>query len=166
MQKRYRLCQIPLLFVFATTLLVSCGKESEPSIETVRKNNIATSWKIKDITLAYPIPFAGQTLPIGFSLFNVTGMLPISGPKIACTKEATYTFNPNYSYSINGCTDLIFPGAGQSGSWSLSLNGGILKLGNKPYMTTAMTEDTWTISNTVVIAEAGAAVPINIILEK
>lgn len=170
MQKRFRLCLTMLCIVFCGTLL-SCNKEDDVSIEDVRKNNINGSWKIKDLTLAYAVDFSGLKLPVGFSLFNLADMLPVSGPKIKCTKEASYSFTPNFSYNITGCTDLVFPGAGQSGSWSLALNGGILKLGNTPYTTTAMTENTWTMTNTILILEAdpgrgGALVPINIILEK
>lgn len=157
------------LFALSITTNISCGKDDkEVLIEESRQKNIAGTWKMKDITLAYPIPadVFGVELPVGFSVFNVTSMLPLSGPKLDCTKNTEYIFNSNYSYSINGCYDLIFPDAGESGNWSLSLNGGIIQLGGKPYMTTAMTKNTWSISNTVFILEAGAAVPVNIILEK
>ncbi len=169
MQKRHCLC-LTLLIVFAG-IFSSCKKEEDVSIEDLRKNNIAGSWKVKDLTLAYAVKFGGQSLPVGFSLFNLADMLPVSGPKIKCVKEASYSFTPNFSYNISGCTDLVFPGAGESGSWSLALNGGILKLGATPYTTTAMTEKSWTLTNTILILEAdpgkgGALVPINITLEK
>lgn len=170
MQKRFCLCLPLLLAIFAGTL-VSCSKNSEPPIQEERKNNITATWKVKDVTLAYAINFAGQRLPVGFSLYNVAPLLPVSGPKLLCAKEATFQFSPNYSYTITGCTDLIFPGAGQAGSWSLSLNGGIIKLGSEPYMTVATKGNEWTISNKVLILEAdpnrgGAYVPVNITLEK
>ncbi len=170
MQKRFSPCLLLLLAIFAGTL-ISCKKDNKLSIEEERKNNITATWKVKDVTLAYAINFAGQPLPVGFSLYNVAPLLPVSGPKLVCAKEATFTFNSNYSYAITGCTDLIFPGAGQSGSWSLSLNGGIFKLGNEPYMTVATRGNEWTLSNKVLILEAdpnrgGAYVPVNIILEK
>ncbi|HRP55833.1 hypothetical protein [Agriterribacter sp.] len=170
--KRNQFVSFLLLLMISAATNLSCSKdEKEPSIEEMRRSNITGTWKIKDITLAYPIPFGGQVLPIGFSLFNVADFLPVSGPKIKCTKETAYTFNANNGYTITGCTDLIFPDAGESGNWSLSLNGGILKLGDKPYITTAMTKNSWSISNTILILEAnpgsgGEYVPINIILEK
>lgn len=165
---RYHLLVLSFLLVG-----FSCSKDADPSadIEAARKSAIVGTWKIKELTLAYPIKFGGQNLPVGFDIFSIAPLLPVSGPKIVCAKENTYTFSADNNYAISGCTDLVFAGTEAAGKWGFELNGGILKLSTStdkmaPFLTTALSKSVWTISNTIFVAEANAAVPVNIILEK
>lgn len=161
-----------LLIVLFLAVGFSCTKDENltAGIEAARKATIVGSWKIKELTLAYPIKFGGQNLPVGFDIFSIAPLLPVSGPKIVCAKENTYTFSADNSYGISGCTDLVFAGAEAAGTWGFELNGGILKLSTAdkmaPFLTTALSKTEWTISNTIFVAEANAAVPVNIVLQK
>lgn len=168
--------KLQFLLIFFAILLVSgisCTKEDDTSANVLnaRKAAIVGTWKIKALTLAYPIRFAGQNLPVGFDIYSIAPLLPVSGEAILCSKENSYTFEADKTYSISGCTELIFPGSEASGNWDFELNGGILKLSTTgdemaPYLTTGFTSAAWTISNTLFVAEANAAVPVNIVLEK
>ncbi|MBX3256387.1 MAG: hypothetical protein KF862_19785 [Chitinophagaceae bacterium] len=119
-----------LLFI-ASLLFASCDKEDIKTLEdpTIVKQSMLTgSWKQTDIVLAYSIPFAGQQLPVGFSLHNVVGYLPVTGPLITATKDNVFTFDAKGTFSITGSTDFILPKAGNSGTWNLQAYGTALHL--------------------------------------
>ncbi|MCW3116521.1 MAG: hypothetical protein JWM28_603, partial [Chitinophagaceae bacterium] len=153
---------------------VSCKKDKNPVEDSSAiKNGWITSgtWKQKDLVLAYPIDFAGNSLPVGFSIYNITGYLPLSGPLIDCTKDNTYTFKSDSSYAIAGCTELMLPNAGNAGRWKLEIYDAVLRLtsaDNKsaPYWTNNITATEWSIGLTIYIAEADASIPVNLLLEK
>lgn len=170
-----------LLCIAFLLLLASCDKESIKKLEdpTLAKQNILTgSWKQTDIVLAYSIPFAGQQLPVGFSLHNVVGYLPVTGPQITATKNNVFTFNTNGSFSITGSTDFILPKAGNSGTWNLQAYGSALHLVSTDNKDTPIWIERMDAANlklgslgfTVNILEAsppkGADVPVYLILQK
>jgi hypothetical protein len=162
-----------LLFISLCLVMMSCKKDSAKTDNTseTKLGWVKGTWKQKDLVLGYPIDFAGQELPVGFSIYNITGYLPVSGPLLDCTKANTYTFNTDDSYQINGCTELMLPNAGNGGKWKMEIYDAVLRLtssDNKtaPYWTNSITEKEWSIGLTIFIAEADANLPVNLILEK
>jgi len=163
---------LPLLLFIASTV-GSCSKDDKKTedVSATRRSWVSGTWKQKDLVLAYPIDFAGQQLPVGFSIYNITSYLPVSGPDIDCTKNNTYTFNADNSYTISGCTSLMLPKAGNAGKWGLEVYDAVIRLtssDNKtaPYWTNSLTENTWSIGLTLYVAEADANIPVNLLLEK
>lgn len=163
-----------LLFALSCLVSLSCKKDSSPTstnTSQTKRTWISGTWKQKDLALAYPIDFGGQSLPVGFSIYNITSYLPVSGPMLDCTKDNTYTFNADSSYTINGCTDLELPNAGNGGKWRLEVYDAVLRLTSSdsktaPYWTNSLSETEWSIGLTIHIAEADADLPVNLILEK
>jgi hypothetical protein len=154
--------------------MFSCKKDSVKTDDTISKTKrtwVSGTWKQKDLVLGYPVDFGGQQLPVGFSVYNITGYLPVSGPLLDCTKDNTYTFNADSSYTINGCTELMLPNAGAAGKWRLEIYDAVLRLTSSeaktaPYWTNSLTEKEWSIGLTVYLAEVDANLPVNLILEK
>ena len=172
--RRSSIARPAIAFLLACLFLSSCKKDDEVINNTAAtKFNWITAgtWKQKDLVLAYPIEFAGNELPVGFSLYNITGFLPVSGPLIDCTKDNTYSFKADSSYAITGCTDLVLPGAGNAGNWRLEVHNAVLRLmapstEGSPYWTNTLTENEWSLGMTIYIAEADAHLPVNLIIEK
>ncbi|MCC6287323.1 MAG: hypothetical protein IT249_05510 [Chitinophagaceae bacterium] len=167
-----------LLFMAAAFFFTSCKKEEvKEDLATIKKNFLTGTWKQKDLALGYPIKFAGQKLPVGFSLYNITSYLPVSGPLIDCTKTNTYTFDAGGGYTITGCTDLILPHAGNSGKWNMQAYGSALHLvageNDTPLWIESIDANNLKIgslSYTINIYEAdppdGADIPVFLLLEK
>ena len=162
-----------ILFMSVCLLSLSCKKDKAKTEDTsaIKHGWINGTWKQKDLVLAYPIDFAGSALPVGFSLYNITGYLPLSGPLIDCTKDNTYTFTADGNYTINGCTELMLPDAGNAGKWQLEVYDAVLRLtssDNKtaPYWTNTITATDWSIGLTIYVAEADASIPVNLLLQK
>ena len=163
-----------LLFYLLAFLTCSCKKDS-PKVNdssATKYTWITTGvWKQKDLVLAYPIDFAGSSLPVGFSIYNITGYLPVSGPLIDCTKDNTYTFKTDSTYTISGCTELMLPNAGNTGKWRLEIYDAVLRLTSAdsktaPYWTNSLTATSWSIGLTIYVVEADANLPVNLLLEK
>jgi hypothetical protein len=98
----------------------------------------------------------------------------LGSPEIAqailCTKDNTYTFNSDSTFSITGCTTLILPNAGNSGKWKLTVFQAVLQLtsqdgNNDPHWINDITDSTLNLSLTVHIPGVGDA-PLNLLLEK
>lgn len=162
-----------LLAILLCLFIFSCKKDKAKTNDTsqTKRSWITGTWAQKDLVLGYPIDFGGQELPVGFSVYNLTSYLPVSGPLLDCTKNNSYTFNNDSSYSINGCTDLMLPNAGTAGKWRLEIYDAVLRLtssGDKtaPYWTNSLTDKEWSIGLTVHIAEVDADLPVNLLLEK
>lgn len=118
------------MFLFLV-LLSSCDKETvkeliDPAI--AKHEMISGSWKQTDIVLAFSIPFAGQQLPVGFSLHDLVGYLPVTGPKITDTQDNVFNFDSKGSFNITGNTEFILPQTGNSGTWNLQAHGAALHL--------------------------------------
>jgi hypothetical protein len=163
------------IFLFsASFIFLSCKKEKGPTDNSSAiKTGWITSgtWKQKDLVLAYPIDFAGSSLPVGFSIYNITDYLPVSGPLITCTQNNTYTFKGDNSYAITGCTELMLPTAGNAGKWKLEVYDAVLRLTSpdnksQPYWTNNITATQWSIGLTLYVVEADANIPVNLLLEK
>jgi hypothetical protein len=161
------------LSILLCLFIFSCKKDSVKSdnISQTKRTWVSGTWKQKDLVLGYPIDFGGQQLPVGFSVYNITSYLPLSGPMLDCTKDNTYTFNSDSSYTITGCTDLMLPNAGTAGKWRLEVYDAVLRLTSSesktaPYWTNSLTEKEWNIGLTVHIVEVDADLPVNLILEK
>lgn len=169
-----------LLLIAPVFLIVSCKKE-EPKKEdlaAIKEGWVTGTWKQTDITLAYSIPFGGQDLPVGFSLHNIAGYLPVSGPKITATKDNVFTFDPKGTFSITGSTGFMMPNVGNTGTWNLQVYGSALHLISSDGKDTPLwIEDInatnmklGSLSNTVNIFEAdppdGADIPVYFIFEK
>ena len=169
-----------LLLIAPALLITSCKKEEakKEDLATIKKGWVTGTWKQTDIVLAYPIPFAGQRLPVGFSLHNIVGYLPVTGPQITATKDNLFTFDPKGTFSITGSTDFIMPNAGNTGTWNLQVYGSALHLISSDGKDTPLwIEDISTttmklgsLSNTVNVFEAdppdGADIPVYFIFEK
>lgn len=164
------------LLLYAAIGFSACKKEDtrKEDLATVKKGWLTGTWKQKDLVLAYPIPFAGQELPVGFSLYNIADYLPVTGPMITCTADNVFTFDKTGSFTITGCTDLILPNAGSSGTWNLQVYGSALHLVSTDNKDTPLWIDKITssylkmgsLSFTIHVAEADADIPVYLILEK
>jgi hypothetical protein len=175
MERTTKIIQLWLLLIGAISFS-ACKKDDakHEDLATVKKGWLTGTWKQKDVVLAYPIPFAGQELPVGFSLYNIADYLPISGPLITCTADNTFTFDQSGSFTITGCTDLILPNTGSSGTWNLQVYGSALHLVSTDNKDTPLWIDKisstylkmGSLSFTIHIAEADADIPVYLILEK
>ncbi|MCO5241034.1 MAG: hypothetical protein M9904_13370 [Chitinophagaceae bacterium] len=166
-----------LLLIAPVLLFMSCEKDTATKLvdPAIAKKEILTgSWKQTDIVLAYSIPFAGQQLPVGFSLHNIVGYLPVTGPKITATKDNVFVFNANGTFSITGSTDFILPKTGNSGTWNLQAYGSALHFVSAdqkdvPVWVESMSATDLKLGSlgfTVAVAEAGANVPVFLLFKK
>lgn len=157
-------------------MVSSCSKDEEPKedLATTKKNWLTGTWKQKDVQLAYPIPFNGQELPVGFSLLSIAGYLPLTGPMLTCTANNTFTFDETGSFNINGCTELILPHTGNAGTWNLQVYGSALHLisadnKDQPLWIDKINSTDMKIgslSYTIYVAEADADIPVYLVFEK
>ncbi|MBW7890521.1 MAG: hypothetical protein H3C48_05765 [Chitinophagaceae bacterium] len=176
-----KLNDLIILILIAPLLLVSCDKDSVTKLvdPTIAKQEMLTgTWKQTDIVLGYSIPFAGQQLPVGFSLHNLVGYLPLTGPKITDTKDNVFVFNSDGTFNITGSTDFILPNTGNSGKWNLQAYGSALHLISSDQKDIPIWIDNMTSTDlklgslgfTVNVYEAdppkGANIPVFLIFEK
>lgn len=169
-----------LAFAFSLLLaftLPSCKKDQEIKKPDSQKYTwITGTWKQKDLQLGVTAELGGQTIPEGTSMIALAPLIgqALGSPEIAqailCTKDNSYTFNADSTFSINGCTTLILPNAGNSGKWKLTVYEAVLQLTsqdgkNDPHWINDITENTLNLSLTVHIPGVGDA-PLNLLLEK
>jgi hypothetical protein len=165
-----------LLLIIPVLLGSSCKKDEAKTedLATTKKGWVTGKWKQKDLVLAYPIPFGGQELPVGFSLYQIADYLPITGPMITCTADNSYTFDEKGNFAITGCTELVLPNTGNSGTWNLQVYGSALHLISADNKDTPLWIDNINSTNmklgslsfTIYVAEADANIPVYMILEK
>lgn len=165
-----------LLLIAPLLLFMSCEKEpkklEDPTI--VKMEMLTGSWKQTDIVLAYSIPFAGQQLPVGYSLHNIVGYLPVTGPKITATSNNVFDFNANGTFTITGSTDFILPNTGNSGTWNMQAYGAALHLISSSQKDVPIWVENISATDlklgslgfTVAVAEAGANVPVFLLFKK
>jgi len=163
------------IFLFSISFIfLSCKKENvtTENISAIKTGWITSgTWKVKDLVLAYPVNLGTGDLPVGFSVYNLTPYLPVSGPVIDSTKTNTYTFNADKSYVISGNTKLLLPIAGNAGKWQLEIYDAVLRVTatdkqTAPYWTNNITATNWSIGLTIYLVEADANLPVNLLLEK
>lgn len=164
---------LPLLFV----LMTSCKKDHDAPKEDVLKYQWLTgTWQQKDLQLGVDAPLGGQDIPAGTSMIALAPLIgqALGSPEIAeailCTRDNLYTFGPDSTFSITGCTLLILPKAGNSGKWKLTVFQSVLQLtsqsgDNDPHWINEITDSTLNLSLTVSIPGVGNA-PLNLLLEK
>lgn len=164
-----------LLFFLLTA--ASCKKDDEiKKTNTEKYQWITGTWQQKDLQLGVTAELGGQTIPEGTSMIALAPLIgqALGSPEIAqailCTKDNTYTFNADSSFSINGCTILILPNAGNAGKWKLTVFQAVLQLTSEngkddPHWINNITDSTLNLSLTVHIPGVGDA-PLNLLLEK
>jgi hypothetical protein len=95
---------------------------------------------------------------------------PAVAEALTCTEHNTYRFNKDGTYSIDGCTGLILPVAGNTGSWKLTVYDAVLQLSpaagtDDPHWINRLTDSTMELALTVTIPGVGDA-PLALILKK
>ncbi len=165
---------ILLIFLFA-----SCKKDTaDENAQFPNKNQewATGTWKQKDLVISVPVNIAGQDIPAGTSLITLAPLIgqalgdPAIADAILCTADNIYSFNADGTYEITGCTDLILPVAGNSGTWNLTIYSAVVQFistkGDKdPHWINSITSNTLNLALTVQFPGLGAA-PLGLILEK
>jgi len=167
------------LLVLLMFLFVSCKKDKADENSQFKNKNqewIAGNWKQKDLVISVDVKIAGQKVPAGTSMITLAPLIgqALGSPEIAaailCTADNIYSFNANGTFSINGCTDLILPVAGNSGKWGLTTYDAVLELISSkdekdPHWINSISSNTLNLALTVDFPGLGAA-PLGLILEK
>lgn len=170
---RYALLVL-LIFLFA-----SCKKDkTDENAQSKNKNQewITGNWKQKDLVIAVDVKISGQKIKAGTSMIALAPLLgqalgnPAIAAAILCTADNIYSFNADETYTINGCTDLILPVAGNSGKWDLTIYDAVLELISSksekdPHWINSISNNTLNLALTVTFPGLGAA-PLVLILEK
>lgn len=158
--------------LFAGLLLAgSCKKSHTDNAQpSIRNSLIAGQWTQQDIVLAVGVKMGGQNIPAGTSIITLAPLLGAGGAGFTCTKNNTYKFNTDGSYSITGCTDLILPKSGGGGNWNLDVHDAVLKLtsqkgDNDPHWIENISSTNLDVSLTVTIPGV-ATVPLVLKLKK
>lgn len=166
-----------MLMAFACLTLASCKKDHPPKKQNNEKYSwITGNWKQKDLVISVTVKLGGQKIPAGTSMIALAPMLgqALGNPDIAkailCTKDNTYSFNADSTFSINGCTDFILPKAGNNGTWKLTVYNAVLQLTSAkgeadPHWINGINENMLHLALTVNIPGVGDA-PLGLILEK
>jgi hypothetical protein len=165
------------LLIFVGITWVSCKKDHPPKKQSSEKYSwITGDWKQKDLVISVTVKLGGQTIPAGTSMIALAPLLgqALGDPAIAdallCTKDNTYSFHADSTYTINGCTDLILPKAGNNGTWKLTVYDAVLQLTSAkgdadPHWINDISENMLHLALTVHIPGVGDA-PLGLILEK
>lgn len=166
-----------VLLLLLTTSMTSCKKDNDvKKVNTQKYQWITGTWQQQDLQLGVTAKLGGQTIPAGTSMIALAPLLgqALHSPEIAqailCTKNNIYTFNSDSTFTIQGCTELILPNAGNSGKWNLTVFQSVLQLtstnGNAdPHWINSITDSTINLSLTVHIPGVGDA-PLNLLLKK
>jgi hypothetical protein len=134
--------------LFATVILISCGKEEDPP-ETKTKTQLLTqsSWKFQSATAS------------GTDITNNSAIL--------CIKDDVITFSSNGTGTIvegaNICTPTTagnFTWSFQSGETVVVMSSGLFPGGSGTFTVNSLTETTLTISQNVTITGFPAPVPV------
>ena len=168
------------LLMLSIFLFASCKKDSTGDENAKFKNKnrewVTGNWKQKDLVIAVDVKVAGQKIKAGTSMIALAPLIgqALGSPEIAaaitCTADNIYSFNSDGTYKITGCTDLILPVAGNSGTWDLTIYDAVVELisakGEKdPHWINSISSNDLNLSLTVEFPGLGAA-PLNLILEK
>ena len=166
---------IPVKFISALLvipfLLLSCKKNNNTAPEKSPKYaKVSGTWKQQDIVLAVSAKLAGQNIPAGTSIIALAPALGAAGKLFTCTTNNSYQFNADGTFSIEGCTDLILPVAGNNGTWKLDVHDAVFLLTSKegendPHWIEKVSENTLELSITVTIPGVATA-PLILKLER
>ncbi|RFS21729.1 hypothetical protein DVR12_13795 [Chitinophaga silvatica] len=144
-------------------LIMSCKKNNNAEPEKSKKyEQVTGTWIQKDIVLAVSAKLAGQNLPAGTSLITLAPALGAAGAMITCTTKNSYQFNADGTFAIDGCTDLILPLTGKSGTWKLDVHDAVFLLtsqkgDNDPHWIQNLSKTTLELSLTVTIPNVATA---------
>ena len=175
--KKKQLIQHFALLAMLLFLFVSCKKETvKNEAKSENREWVSGTWKQKDLVISVSVKLGGQSIPEGTSMITLAPLLgqalgnPAIADAILCTKDNTYSFNADGTYSINGCTDLILPSAGDKGKWDLTIYDAVLQLTSSgdtkdPHWINSITSNTMNLALTVNFPGVGNA-PLGLILEK
>ncbi|NLR80981.1 DUF5004 domain-containing protein [Chitinophaga eiseniae] len=166
---------IPVKLVVAAlmvpSLLLSCKKNHDATPEKSQKyEQVSGTWKQQDIVLAVSAKLGGRNLPAGTSILALAPALGAAGALITCTKDNSYQFNTDGTFTINGCTDLILPAAGNNGTWKLDVHDAVFLLTsqkgvNDPHWIQNVSSNALELSITVTIPGVATA-PLILKLQK
>ena len=168
-----------VLLMLLVFLFTSCKKDTSDNGPLAKNKNrewVTGKWKAKDLVISVDVKIAGQKIPAGTSMIALAPLIgqALGSPEIAaaitCTSDNVYTFNADGTYTIDGCTGLILPVAGNSGKWDLTIYDAVLELTSSdskkdPHWMNSITSNTLNLSLTVEFPGLGAA-PLGLILEK
>jgi hypothetical protein len=176
MNKNHPLLMIAVfVFLFSSS---SCKKDENKTEEpnAFKKEWVTGKWKQKDLVISVDVKLGGQKIPAGSSMIALAPLLgqalgnPAVAQMILCTKDNQYEFNGQGNFTITGCTDLILPNAGNSGTWELTIYNAVLQLTSSdskkdPHWINTITPGTMELALTVKIPGVGNA-PLGLRLEK
>jgi len=184
MNKTLKLYSFLLLSV-SLFFLTGCKKEAaqQPDLATVKRGWLTGTWKQKDIQLGVstkvPVPGGGRIpLTEGMSMLDdptinmlLEGMAGVN--PFIYTRNNTYSFNSDGSYSVDGIIE--FPGgikilAGAPGTWDTQVFSSVLELFPEkdvrdPHWINSLTSSKLNLAITVALPGLGD-VPMKLILEK
>lgn len=162
-----------LLFMLPVfCLLTGACKKDKPAtpLKSPKYDLVKGTWKQQDIVLAVDVKLNKKNIPKGSSILALAPLLGPGGAQLTCTADNTYRFNEDGSFSIEGCTTLILPVAGNSGTWNLDVHDSVLKLvsaksENDPHWIENISSTNLDLSLTVTIPGV-ATVPLILKLKK
>ncbi|MET3879012.1 hypothetical protein [Chitinophaga sp. OAE865] len=164
---RYLFLMLPVFCL----LTGACKKDKPATPEKSPKYDLVKgTWKQQDIVLAVDVKLNKQNIPKGTSILALAPLLGPGGALFTCTAGNTYRFNEDGSFAIEGCTTLILPVAGNSGTWDLDVHDSVLKLvsaknENDPHWIENISSSNLDLSLTVTIPGV-ATVPLILKLKK
>ncbi|HEY9261323.1 hypothetical protein [Chitinophaga sp.] len=152
-----------LLLVAGSLLTMACKKNKDTKPEPSQKyGQIAGTWQQKDIVFAVSVKLGGQNIPAGTSILPLAPLLGPAGALFTCTKTNTYQFGSDGNFSIDGCTELILPTAGNAGTWKLDVHDAVFLLtsqkgDNDPHWIENVSDSALDLSITVTIPGVATA---------
>lgn len=144
-----------------TTMACKKNKDATPE-KSPKYGQIAGTWQQKDIVFAVSVKLGGQNIPAGTSILPLAPLLGPAGALFTCTKTNSYQFGADGNFTINGCTQLILPTAGNAGTWKLDVHDAVFLLtsqkgDNDPHWIENVSDSTLDLSITVTIPGVATA---------
>jgi hypothetical protein len=175
MKKRYM--TVLALAGALSILSAGCKKDTAPADPNAWKYPMVEGeWSQQDLVISVDVKLGGQKIPAGTSMIQLAPLIgqalgdPAVAEALTCTGHNTYRFNKDGTYAIDGCTGLILPVAGNTGSWKLTVYDAVLQLSpaagtDDPHWINRLTDSTMELALTVTIPGVGDA-PLALILKK
>lgn len=177
--RKYTSTLLLLFLAFCFFFLAeSCKKQNNfkqirLSEEVNRREAIAGTWKQVDLRLGVTAELGGTTILQGTSIYELAPALGPIGTVIMRSKDNTYTFNEDGTYSFEGeiIETFLFEGARKSGEYDLAIHDrAVLQLITRddklfPYWINDLIPDFFSLQVWVNVPGVGTA-PFDIIMEK
>ncbi|CAL1518470.1 hypothetical protein [Chitinophaga sp. MM2321] len=160
-----------ILLVAVNLFAGACKKKDATTPEKSEKYELVTGdWKQADIVFAVPVKLGPQEIPAGTSIIALAPLLGPAGELFLCTQTNIYKFNTDGSFAIDGCTDLILPTAGNTGTWKLDVHDAVFLLTsaageNDPHWIETVNATDMSLSITVTVPGV-ATIPLILQLQK